>query len=108
MKPRTAERFALRSRVFFSGAECALEGEGAIADLSKTGCRVQSNTVVSKGMELKLNLYFSDYNWPMKVDQALVRWTKGRTFGVEFINMQPAQRDRLVRVIMKLKHDVGY
>lgn len=108
MKPRTAERFALRSRVFFSAIDQAIEGEGTIADLSKTGCRVQSDTQPPKGTEVKLNLFLSDYNWPMKVDRAVVRWTQGRTFGVEFLNLQSAQRDRLVRVIMKLKQDVGY
>jgi hypothetical protein len=108
MKPRAAERFSLRSRVFFSGIDVAVEGEGTISDLSKTGCRVQSDTQPSKDVELKLELFLSDYTWPMKVDRAVVRWIKGRTFGLEFVSMQAAQRDRLMRVIMRLKQDVGH
>jgi|SRR5688572_5880892 hypothetical protein len=108
MKPRTAERYRLRSRLFFSSADVSIEGEGTIADLSKTGCCVESETQPPKGAELQLSLFLSDYSWPMKVDRAVVRWSKGHTFGVEFLAMQPAQRDRLVRTIMKLKQDAGY
>lgn len=88
--------------------EGVVEGEGTIADLSKTGCRVESDTQPPNGTELKLNLFLADYSWPMKVDRAVVRWTKGRTFGVEFLHLQSAQRDRLVRLVMKLKEDVGH
>ena len=79
-----------------------------MTDLSKTGCRVESDTQPPKGTELKLDLFLSDYSWPMKIDRAVVRWTRGRTFGIEFVNMQAAQRDRLIRIIMKLKQDVGH
>ena len=44
----------------------------------------------------------------MKVDRAVVCWIKGHTFGLEFVSLQAAQRDRLIRVIMKLKQDVGH
>jgi hypothetical protein len=108
MKPRATERFTFRSRVFFSGVDAAIEGEGTIADMSKSGCRVESDTHPSKGAELKVELFLSDYSWPLKVDRAVVRWTKGRTFGLEFVTLQSAQRDRLVRVIMKLKQDAGH
>jgi hypothetical protein len=108
MKPRVAERFLLRSRVFFSGIDVAVEGEGSLSDLSKTGCRVHSETQPPNGIELKLELFLSDYSWPMRVDRAVVRWIKGRTFGLEFVTLQAAQRDRLIRVIMKLKQDVGH
>jgi hypothetical protein len=37
-----------------------------------------------------------------------VRWVKKRTVGLEFVALQSSQRDRLVRVIMKLKQDAGY
>jgi hypothetical protein len=105
---RGAERFHKQCRIFFSAIDGAVEGEGAIADLSKTGCRVESDTQPAKGVELKLELFLLDYSWPMKVDRAVVRWVKGRTFGLEFSSLQSAQRDRLVRLIMKLKHDVGH
>jgi len=108
MKPRTAERFLLRSRVLFSGIGIEIKGEGILSDLSKTGCRVESDTRPPKGTELKLELFLSDYTWPLKIDRAVVCWTKGRAFGLELVGLQSAQRDRLTRMIMKLKQDVGH
>ena len=68
---------------------------------------MESETQAPKGAELRLSLFLSDYSWPMTID-AVVRWSKGHTFGVEFLAMQAAQRDRLVRMIMRLKQDAGY
>jgi len=108
MKPRMAERFLLRSRVAFSGIGIELKGEGTLLDLSKTGCRVESDNPPPEGTELKVEIFLSDYAWPMKVDRAVVRWTKGRAFGLELVTLQSAQRDRLTRLIMKFKQDVGH
>jgi hypothetical protein len=108
MKPRTAERFSLRSRVSFSGIGIEIKGEGTLSDLSKTGCRVESDILPPKGAELKLEIFLSDYAWPMKVDRAVVCWTKGRSFGLELVSLQAAQRDRLTRITMKLKQDIGH
>ena len=104
MKPRMAERFSHRTRVSFSGIGIEIKGEGTLSDLSKTGCRIESDT----RPKLKLELFLSDYAWPMRIDRAVVRWTKGRAFGLELVSLQSAQRDRLTRIIMKFKQDVGH
>jgi len=57
---------------------------------------------------LKVEIFLSDYDGPMKIDRAVVRWTKGRAFGLELVTLQSAQRDRLTRIIMKFKQDVGH
>jgi hypothetical protein len=108
MKPRMAERFSHRTRVSFSGIDVETKGEGTLSDLSKTGCRIESDTRPPQGTELKLEIFLSDYAWPMKIDRAVVRWTKGRAFGLELVSLQSAQRDRLTRIIMKFKQDVGH
>ena len=108
MQPRTSERFAHRSRIEYCGVTVAIEGHGVVIDLSKSGCRMETNIVPNKGAELKLQLFLADYSWPMKVDRAVVRWVKNRTVGLEFVALQSSQRERLVRLIMKLKQDVGY
>jgi len=108
MKPRMTERFLLRCRVTFSGTGIEMKGEGILSDLSKTGCRVESDKPPPEGTELKLEIFLSDYAWPMKIDRAVVRWTKGRAFGLELVALQSAQRDRLTRIIMKFKQDVGH
>jgi hypothetical protein len=98
----------LRSRVLSSGIGIEIKGEGILSGPSKTGCRVESDTRPPKGTELKLKLFLSDYTWPLKIDRAVVCWTKGRAFGLELVSLQSAQRDRLTRMIMKLKQDVGH
>jgi hypothetical protein len=108
MQPRTSERFAHRFRIEYCGISVAIEGHGVVIDLSKSGCRMEANIVPTKGAELKVQLFLADYSWPMKVDRAVVRWVKNRTVGLEFVTLQTSQRDRLTRVIMKLKQDAGY
>jgi len=108
MQPRTSERFRYRVRVFFAGIENDVEGEGTVADLSKGGCRIESETQPPIGTEVKLSLFMPDFSWPMKVDRAAVQWVKGETFGVRFLSLQSAQQERLTRCIMKLKQQAGY
>lgn len=105
MKPRKAQRFRLRFRIFFSGG--GLEGEGTVTDISKTGCKVECDTMVKIGTEVELHVFMPDHNWPMKVEQATVRWVRRRTFGLEFIKLRPPERERLRRFTanLELGHD---
>jgi hypothetical protein len=92
-KPRIATRHKLACRAFFSGS--GLEGEGLINDLSKTGCKLQCQTIPEAGASLKVDLFLPDYPRPLKVERGVVRWVKGDTFGVEFVDIQASQRERL-------------
>ncbi|MER3423120.1 MAG: hypothetical protein C4293_07700 [Nitrospiraceae bacterium] len=58
---------------------------------------------MQSGSELTLSLFMPDHHWPMKVDRAIVRWTRGRVFGVKFLNMQPSHRERLRLFIISLQ-----
>ncbi len=40
---------------------------------------------------------------PRKVDLAVVRWSRGREFGLEFLRMQPEEQDRLRRFVTALE-----
>jgi len=92
-KPRIATRHKLNCRAFFSGG--GLEGEGLVNDLSKTGCKIQCQTVPEAGATLKVDLFLPDYPRPLKVERGLVRWIKADTFGLEFVEVQASQRERL-------------
>jgi len=108
MKPRMTERFPVRVDLIFLTQGRLTEAKGTITDLSKGGCRAESDAQPKAGAELRLSILIPDYSWPMKVDRAIVRWVKGRHFGVEFLSMQASHRDRLNRFIMKAKQDRGY
>lgn len=92
-KPRIATRHKLTCRAFFSGA--GLEGEGMVIDMSKSGCRIQCQNVPEAGSTLKVDLFLPDYPRPLKIERGLVRWAKADTFGLEFVEIQASQRERL-------------
>jgi hypothetical protein len=92
-KPRIATRIKLTCRAFFVSG--GLEGEGLVNDLSKTGCQIQCQTVPDAGATLKVDLFLPDYPRPLRIERAVVRWVKGERFGVEFVEVQASQRERL-------------
>jgi c-di-GMP-binding flagellar brake protein YcgR len=85
-------------RLFFFGAD-DLEGEATTVDLSTGGCMAQSAVEVRLGMVLRLSVFLPDQPWPLRIEESIVRWVKGRTFGVEFTGLRPAQRERLRAVL---------
>lgn len=99
-KPRQGRRLDLSCRMFFFGDE-EFEGEASLLDISTHGCRASSSVDLRVGMALKLSLFLSDYQWPLRIDQATVRWADGQRFGLEFTAIRPAQRERLRALIMK-------
>jgi hypothetical protein len=102
---RKTPRYQMQVRIFFVSG--SLEGEGVVQNLSKGGCCVISETQAPEGAEVNAWIYFPDYERPLKVDQAVVRWTKPNQFGLQFLAMQPAQRERLRLVLAGKKFRVG-
>jgi hypothetical protein len=91
--PRIATRHTLDCPTFFAGG--GLEGEGRLNDLSKTGCKIACDTAPAVETSLKVEVFLPDYPRPLKIERGLVRWVKGDTFGVEFVEMQASPRERL-------------
>jgi hypothetical protein len=89
-------------RLFFFGAD-DFEGEATLLDLSTNGCRAASGIPLECGMVLKLSLFLEDHRWPLRVDEAIVRWVDGQQFGLEFVGIRLAQRERLRALLMKTK-----
>ena len=102
MAERRGRRLKVSCRLFFFG-EDDFEGEATILDLSTGGCQATSLSEVRVGTTLRLSLFLQDQEWPLRIDEALVRWVKGPTFGLEFTKIRPAQRERVRVIIMKAK-----
>ena len=100
LQDRRGRRIAHSCRMFFFGDD-EFEGEATVLDVSTNGCRVESSVEVKVGMALKLSLFLSDFKWPLRIDQAIVRWIDGKQFGLEFASIRLAQRERLRSLIMK-------
>ena len=99
---RRGRRVKISHRLFFFG-EDDFEGEATILDISTSGCQVSSVTEVKVGMILKLSLFLEDQPWPLRIDESIVRWVRNPTFGLEFVGVRPAQRERLRAILMKRK-----
>jgi Na+-transporting NADH:ubiquinone oxidoreductase subunit NqrF len=86
-KARSGERLIVQcSLAIANGIQV---GEGWVFDVSMRGCLVESHIRVSVGDRLQLRLGFPEAS-PVPficVSVAIVRWTEGHRFGVEFIKM---------------------
>jgi len=102
MAERRGRRVSLNCRLFFFG-EDDFEGEATVLDLSTNGCQATSLIQVQVGMVFRLSLFLHDQQWPLRIDEALVRWVKGANFGIEFTGIRLAQRERVRSIIMKAK-----
>lgn len=99
---RRGRRLAMSRRLFFFGDE-EFEGEATVLDISTNGCRATSSTEIKAGLSLKLSIFLQDQQWPVRIDEAVVRWVEGQSFGLEFVGIRPAQRERLRAIVMKAK-----
>lgn len=101
---RRGRRLALSCRVFFFGLK-DFEGEARLMDVSTGGCCISSTEALSVGTVLKLSLFLPDHPWPMRIDQAIVRWADGDRdcYGLEFTLIRLAQRERLRPLVMKTR-----
>lgn len=99
---RRGRRLTITCRIFVFGDD-DFEAEATLLDVSTNGCQATSSVELKVGMILKLSLFLPDYQWPLRVDQALVRWVEGQQFGLEFTSIRLAQRERLRALIMKTK-----
>ncbi len=100
---RSHPRFTAQFRSTFSGGQ--REGQGRTLDLSDGGCRIESDAPVVTDTAFECRIYAPGLNWPLRIDEAKVRWVKGNTFGLEFISMHPDERVKLKQVIANLKAD---
>ncbi len=93
MHPRF-QRYRLCRPVTFSGEY--LFGEGIVTNITHRGCRVRcNNRGVPDASCLTLRLSLPRREASLKVAEAVVRWSRGRECGLEFLRIQPAEQDRL-------------
>ena len=94
-------RFPLQCPIEFSGGNVA--GEGTVLNISEHGWKAVSAQSVSQGTCLALRIALPDGGPPMKVDLAVVRWSREREFGLEHLVMGAEERERLGRFVEALE-----
>jgi len=87
---RRCERLPVSFPVLYSGEDGT--GQGQAADLSMLGCAVRSDAAVEPKTYLKLQLSMPDGDASLDIELAVVRWSHGGIFGVEFIAFGEVQK----------------
>jgi hypothetical protein len=102
MEQRKNPRFPVRFRSSFTSLN-TVDGEGTLVDLSLRGCRVDSKTEARPGTSLEVRIEISDEEPPLKVQEAVVRWSRNQLFGLEFITLAPEEWARLQHTVTQLE-----
>jgi hypothetical protein len=102
---RQQPRFTSQFRSTFSGGQ--REGQGRTLDLSSGGCMIESDSPVVVGTTFECRVYVPGLDWPLRIDEAQVRWVKAGTFGIQFTKIQPDEEVKLKRVIASLNQEIN-
>ncbi len=70
-----------------------------ITDLSMGGCTLQTTTALTKGAFLHLNLQPSEREAAIVVETAMVRSVRSECVGLEFLEFEGGQKERLARFV---------
>lgn len=100
---RVQPRFTTQFRSTFSGQRH--EGQGRTLDISAGGCKIESDVHVELGGKFECRLHVPGLDWPLRIDEATVRWVEGNTFGVGFTRISPEEFSKLQTVLKELEYD---
>ena len=90
---REYDRLSMTFPMGFRGDQ--IQGEGLVLNISMGGCSFYTTSELSKGAIIRLELRISSDAAPVVVDAAVVRHIYNQTAGVEFIQWQRNERERL-------------
>ena len=77
-------------------------GQGTIWDLSRCGWRASGSHPVSVGLQLTVYLHLPTENEWLAVDEAVVRWVNGSSFGLEIAAIDESRQARLEEFLDRL------
>lgn len=98
---RAQPRFTTQFRSTFTGPQ--QEGQGRTLDLSMSGCKIESGAAVTQGLVFECRLHVPGFDWPLRIDEAVVRWVAGDAFGLEFTRLRPEEQAKLKAAIQNLE-----
>lgn len=104
MEKRARPRFTAQFRSTFSAGQ--REGKGRTLDLSIGGCRIEADMPVVTGEAYECRIFAPNLDWPIRIDEAQVRWVQGNTFGVEFVKLRAEEQVKLVRLVKALEAEL--
>lgn len=97
MRLRRYGRIAVELSASISGGTS--RAQGLILDISLTGCRAQSNLAVKKDDFVGVLIDVPGYENPIYIPQAAIKWANAKEFGMEFLEMELSDRQRLHQIV---------
>jgi hypothetical protein len=97
---REYDRIEMRFPVTFGGQ--GISGQGELLNVSMGGCSFHTGANLTNGMILRLGLQISNDVPLVIVDAAIVRNVRSGAVGVEFLQWQQSERERLQSFIRGL------
>jgi hypothetical protein len=79
-----------------------VHGQGLIVDISIAGCSLHTDAQLAEGNILRMGLQVSNQTPPVNVEAAIVRSIRLNRAGVEFLQFENGERERLQRFIRGL------
>jgi hypothetical protein len=104
VEKRQEPRFTSQFRSTISGGQ--REGQGRTRDLSVGGCMIETDFPVVAGASFEFRIYVPGLDWPLRIDEAQVRWVKANTFGIQFMKIKPDEEEKLKQVIASLSEEL--
>ena len=74
-------------------------------DVSAGGCKIESDMKVEQGAKFECRLHIPGLNWPLRIEEATVRWVDDKSFGVAFSRITPEEFAKLKTVLSELEQD---
>jgi len=73
--------------------------------VSAGGCKIESDMKVEQGATFECRLHIPGLDWPLRIDEATVRWVDANSFGIAFSRITPEERAKLKTVLSELEQD---
>ena len=106
IESRKHHRIPVTFKVTLSFSDGKAEGQGSILNISQGGCAVQGSRRVPEQALLRLCIQPSDWIEQIVVENASVKWARGRDFGVEFMNVEAHSRDQIQQLLGEMKGQI--
>ena len=105
MDQRKHDRVRVEYLASLSGS--SYRAKGTIRNLSVGGCRIRTTFMIKKDDCLGVLIDIPKYDRPLYVSRAEVRWSDGQNFGMEFIQMEMEDQQRLGETVRAIDAATG-
>jgi hypothetical protein len=80
-------------------------GKGVVTDISMRGCMLETDVQLVEGGLIEMSFQPSDLGQPVTVETAVVRSARSGSVGLEFLCLQPNEKEALRQLMMGLLAD---